>query len=313
MSSDPFSDVLALVKAQSVISGGLITGGAWAIRFDPPRKIKFFTIVRGTCALALDGRRSAIQLAAGDVVLLTAPRGYTLGTDLARKPRSATQLFANRDGQILQHGTGDDFFLLGGHVSLDAASRDLLLDALPPLIHVPASAAEAAPLRWLLEQLVRERLDGRPGALLATDQLAQLMFVQILRVHLASVAQGAASPALGIGWLRALGDDALAPAMRLMHSDPSRAWSLADLAKASAMSRSTFALRFKSLAGVPPLAYLTAWRIRLASQSLRDTDTSVAALARSLGYASESAFSAAFKRLTGTAPAHYRSAARAQA
>jgi AraC-like DNA-binding protein len=111
------------------------------------------------------------------------------------------------------------------------------------------------------------------------------------------------------GWLRALADPRIAPALRLMHSDPGRDWHLEELAKASAMSLTTFAFHFKAVAGVAPLTYLTEWRMHLAQRALREEDTPVAVIARSLGYTSESAFSNAFKRVTGGSPKAYRSAA----
>jgi AraC-like DNA-binding protein len=129
--------------------------------------------------------------------------------------------------------------------------------------------------------------------------------MQILRVHLAS------SSSLKAGLLRAVSDRRIAPALRLMHNDPGRAWQLEELARASAMSRATFALHFKTVAGVAPLTYLTEWRMRLAQRALREENTPVSVLAGSLGYTSESAFSNAFKRVTGTAPTHYRSSVRA--
>jgi AraC-like DNA-binding protein len=108
------------------------------------------------------------------------------------------------------------------------------------------------------------------------------------------------------GWLRALADPRIAPALRMMHGEPSRAWHLDDLAKACAMSRTTFALHFRAAVGVAPLTYLTAWRMRLAERALREEDTPVAVVARSLGYTSESAFSNAFKRINGRSPRTWR-------
>jgi len=104
----------------------------------------------------------------------------------------------------------------------------------------------------------------------------------------------------------AVGDRQLAPALKLMHSDPGRSWQLGELAKAAAMSRTTFALHFKEVAGIAPLAYLTAWRMRLAERALREERTPTSVLARSLGYTSESAFNNAFKRVTGQPPKRYR-------
>ncbi|WP_040844839.1 helix-turn-helix transcriptional regulator, partial [Nitrospirillum viridazoti] len=125
---------------------------------------------------------------------------------------------------------------------------------------------------------------------------------RILRAHLAT---GQPLPA---GWLRAATDARLAPALRLMHGDPGRAWQLSELAKAAAMSRTTFAQYFKAVAGMPPLAYLTAWRMRLAERALKEQDAPVSELAHRLGYASESALSNAFKRVTGVGPRRYRGA-----
>jgi AraC-like DNA-binding protein len=111
------------------------------------------------------------------------------------------------------------------------------------------------------------------------------------------------------GWLRSLGDPRIAPAMRLMHAEPARSWRLEELARACAMSRTTFANRFREVAGTTPLAYLAAWRMHLASRALREGEIAVATLAEKLGYASESAFSAAFKRAMGASPRTFRMAA----
>ena len=124
---------------------------------------------------------------------------------------------------------------------------------------------------------------------------------KIIRFYLA------AATTVTAGWLRALNDERIAPALRLMHGEPGRAWRLGDLAKHVGMSRTSFAMRFKTNAGVAPLTYLQNLRMRIAEQGLRDGKMSVAELAESLGYESDSAFSNAFKRRTGMAPKHYQS------
>jgi AraC-like DNA-binding protein len=204
-------------------------------------------------------------------------------------------------------GITGEFVMLGGHVAVDPARQDLLLDVLPPLIHVRGVSSEAAALLWMLDQLVQELAAKRPGVTQASSQLAQLMFVQALRAYLET------SGPTGGGWLRALGDDRIAPALHLVHGDPARSWTLGELAKAVGMSRSTFALRFKTVVGLSPLAYLLNWRMHLAERDLRKSDVPVASLAVTLGYASESAFSNAFKRTMGLAPKRYRTSVRAQA
>jgi AraC-like DNA-binding protein len=305
MTADPFSDILKLTNAETFISGGFSAGGSWAIRFPSPDKIKFFALVKGNCWLLIDSQESPIRVEEGDVFLLSAQRSFVLASDLTTIPVDATSLFTGTVYRTAKLGQGEDCIQIGGHVRLDPSSGGLLADVLPPLIHVKAASPHATVLRWLLDQLVREPVAELPGASLASAQLAQLLFVHILRVHLET------SGLLTTGWLRAVGDKRLAPALRLMHAEPGRSWQLEELAKAAAMSRTTFAHHFKTAAGVPPLTYLTEWRMRLAERALREENTPVSILAGQLGYTSESAFSNAFKRVTGNAPKRYRTAARA--
>ncbi|MGA3092964.1 MAG: AraC family transcriptional regulator [Terriglobales bacterium] len=306
VTADPFSDILKLVDAETVVTGGVTAEGLWAIRFPAADKVKFCAIVKGNCWACLDGGEEPLRAEAGDVFLLSAKRSFILASDMAAAPVEAASLFTGNVGKIARLGDSEDFIQIGGHVRLDPTSGGLLADVLPPLIHVRATSPQATVFRWLLDQLVHERAAELPGARLASAQLAQLMFIQILRAHLE-----AAGPA-ATGWLRALGDKRIAPALRLIHSDPARSWQLEELAKATAMSRTTFVVRFKAVAGVPPLTYLLNWRMRIAERALRAENVPVSILALSLGYTSESAFSNAFKRTLGMAPKRYREAARKQ-
>lgn len=300
MPSDPFSQILKLARAETLVTGGFTAGGPWAIRFPVPKTIKFFAVVKGQCWVTLDGE-APLRFATGDVGLLSAPRAFVLGSEPDVPPVDAMTLFSAAGRTTAQLGDGGDFAHIGGHVLLDRSSGRLLADVLPPWIHVQADMPEAGTFRWLLDRLVDERQSNLPGAELASAQLAQLLFIQVLRSHLAGTQRE------GRGWLRALGDPRIAPALRLMHDDPARVWRLEDLAAACAMSRTTFAERFRAVAGMAPLAYLTAWRMRLAEHALRDdAGASVASIASAVGYASESAFSNAFKRETGKSPRSYR-------
>ncbi|WP_395852546.1 AraC family transcriptional regulator [Cystobacter fuscus] len=305
MSDDPFSDILRLANARSVLSGGFTAGGSWAIRVPAPENIKFFAIVKGECQLRIDGEGAPVRVEKGDVVFISAQRSFVLSSNPRAIPKDGTRVFATSTTRFPKLGEGEDFFLLGGHVRIDVASGGLLEELLPSLMHVRATSPQATMLNWLIDRLVHEHETNLSGVSLASELLVQLMLVQTLRAHLATAST------LPAGWLRAMGDQRIAPALRLMHREPGHPWRLEELAKASAMSRTNFAVHFKSVAGVSPLAYLTAWRMRLAQRGLRDEDASVAELARSLGYTSESAFSNAFKRVTGRAPKHYRSAAKA--
>lgn len=305
MAEDPLSDVLRLANVQPVVAGGFTAGGRWSIRFPRPDKLKFFAIVKGGCWLCIDGEEEARRIEAGDVCLLSISESFLLAGDLEVVPLDATTLFTEENNRTNTIGTGEDCVQIGGHVRLDPITGRLLADILPPVIHIRSTVPQAAIVRWLLDQLVSERAFDRLGGSLASAQLIQLMFLQILRVYLET------SDSLPPGSFRAISDKRLATVIRLMHADPARSWRLDELARVAAMSRTTFAQYFKSVAGVAPLTYLTEWRMRLAEQALRDDDTPLSMLAGRFGYASESAFSNAFKRVTGMSPHRFRGTSRA--
>lgn len=299
--ADPFADILRLTQAQSLVTGGFSAAGAWALRFPAPDKIKFFAVVKGGCWVRLQGHAEPMRFETGDVGLLSARLESVLASSPEIAPIDAMGLFSLVDGRHTgQIGDGSEFAHLGGHVLLDPVSGPLLRDVLPPWIHIRAASPHATAFRWLLEQLVQERAEKQPGEQLASAQLAQLLFIQILRAHLLDHGPQAAS------WLRALSDPRIAPALRLMHGNPARHWRLDELASACAMSRTTFAARFKAAAGTAPLSYLGDWRMRLAERALADAATPIAVIAQTLGYTSESAFSTAFKRITGRSPSACR-------
>ncbi|MEU7410319.1 AraC family transcriptional regulator [Streptomyces sp. NPDC042638] len=304
MSLDPLSDALAVADARGVFSGGFTAGGPWAIRLRGRDRLKVNVVVRGGCLLVAEGGAEPVALTEGDVVVSDGRRSYVLCSEPGLEPVDPADVAVDPGTGMAALGGGDEVVCVSGHIDLSRDSGDLLRRALPGLIHVRGGAAEAPVLRWLTGQLTAEMAGGRAGSVFACDHLAQLMFVQVLRACL-SEADG-----LPAGWLRALADERLAPALRLMHADPAHPWRLAELARAAAMSRTTFAVRFRAAAGVPPLAYLQNWRMSLAARALRQDSAPVAALARSVGYTSESAFSNAFKRALGVAPRRYREAAR---
>ncbi|MBK4769390.1 MAG: AraC family transcriptional regulator [Pantoea sp. Morm] len=306
MSLDPFSDILRFVRAESLLTGGFTAGGRWALRFPAPDKIKFFAIIKGSCWVILEGESEPFHFATGDVGLLSAKRAFVLASHPDEPPVDAMSVFYGAGKGHAPIGSGDDFVHIGGHVLLDPASGRLLTHVLPPWIQVPAASPQAASFRWVLDQLVQEGQHVQPGSQLATAQLAQLLFIQILRAHLQT------SSALPASWLRALSDARLAPALQRLHGEPARNWHLDELARACAMSRTRFAQYFRQVVGITPIAYLTAWRMRLAERALQEENEAVAVVAQTLGYASESAFSHAFKRETGQSPNAFRRAVRLQ-
>jgi len=299
MPHDLVSELLDIMNATSVLSGGLRAGGAWAIDFPASEQIKFWGIQRGEAWIVIDGG-TPIRAGAGDVFLFHAAGRHTLASDLAARPVPLQDLVAGRLGAMNRHGDGDEFLMFGGKVELEAGCEPLLFAGLPPMIHLSGQEARTREIHWILDRLVQERDAMLPGWEQAGIQLAHLMFIGILRAYLADRSK------LGRGMLRAVSDERLAPALRLMHGAPGRAWRLAELAQAAAMSRASFAENFKAVAGTSPLHYLTELRMRLAQKQLRNSRVPLARLAEAFGYASESAFSNAFKRVLGQSPKHFR-------
>lgn len=296
---DPLSDVLSLLKLRSYMSGGFDAGGDWSIRFGPHEGIKLYAVVSGECWLAVEGVAEPLRVSTGDCFLL--PRGWPvrIASDLALPPIDALTILPNgRDGGILSFNGGGDFFSVGGHFALTGDHAGILLGALPPIVHLRQESDKAA-LRWCLERMRQELREPQPGGFLVAQQLATMMLVQALRLHLAEGLRG------GVGWLFALANPRMRAAISAVHEDPAQRWSLQAMAERAGMSRTAFTLKFKQTVGTSPMEYLTRWRMLLAGDRLANSGASIAAIALSLGYESESAFSTAFKRIMGCSPRRY--------
>jgi AraC-like DNA-binding protein len=303
---DPLSDTLSLIDARCLVSGGFTAGGTWGLRFWPQAPLKLVAVARGSCWLAVDSEGPPVLLEAGDAAVVNGWKQVILADSPDTEHADMTDAFTASETGVIAVSDGDSVAVIGGHVEVNQAGEDLLLATLPPITRIRGTAEEAHAIGWLLERILREMVVRPPGAAFAAHQHAQLLLVEVFRAYLA----GAESfPA---GWLRAIADERLAPALRAMHADVSRSWSLDELARLCAMSRTTFVDRFRAAAGVPPVTYLHQWRIRLAERELRTGDAPIARLAPALGYGSESAFSNAFKRATGLSPRKYREGQRAR-
>jgi len=296
---DPLSSVLRTLHPQHVLFAGLRAGQAWALAFPPPPGIKFNAVVEGRCWLSVEGLPQAIRLDAGDCFLLTQQRGFALASDPGLPREPAEPLYEAAPAGIAEHGSADQFFLVGGRFTFATQAR-LLFDGLAPAIVVRGASEQAALLRWALPLLARELAEPAPGSALAIEHLGQLMLIQALRLHLTDTQQTFPN------WLRVLSDHQLAPAIQAIHADPARRWTVAELAAIARMSRSTLALKFKTRAGLAPLEYITRWRMWLATTALSRGDQTISALAAQLGYLSDSAFSHAFRRVLGQSPRAYR-------
>jgi len=296
---DPLSDVLSLLKPLNYMSGGFDNGGAWSLKFPRHEGIKCYALVSGQCWLSLEGVSDPVRLEAGDCFLL--PRGlpFSLASDLALTPVDAYTFFKlPMNGAIRTINGGGDCFGVGGHFTLSGRHADILLGMLPPIVHIRKESDRAA-LRWSLERMGQELRDPQPGGVLVAQQLAYMILVQALRLHLAEGLSG------GVGWLFALADKQMSAAISAMHDDPTHRWTLQELAERAGMSRSIFALKFKQTVGASAMEYLTRWRMLLAGDRLANSSDPISVIAPSLGYESESAFSTAFKRVMGCSPRQY--------
>lgn len=301
---DPLSEVLALMKPQVYVAGGFAVSGDAAIYFPRHQGIKCYAMLSGECWLVVEGAPEPVLLHAGDCFLL--PRGlpFRLATDLALEPVSfreaCTRLDMRREAPGVTEGAR---YIAGGHFALTGGPAEMLLQSLPPIVHIRRESDKAA-MRWSLERMREELSDPQPGGSLIAQQLAYTMLVQALRLHLADAASA------GSGWLAALSDKHMSLAIASMHGDPGYPWTLQSLAERVGMSRSVFALRFRETVGATPIEYLTRWRMLLAAERLTTSSEGLSAIAQSLGYESESAFGKAFRRVMGCSPRQYsRSAA----
>jgi AraC-like DNA-binding protein len=297
---DVVSGVLSLLNPRASFSASLTTGGDWAVYFPGYEGVKFTAVIRGSCWLAVEGVAEPIELKPGDCYLLTTAQPYRQASDLSVEAIDVRAVFANAVDGRASYGRSEDSMLIGGRFSFDRNQTSILLDTLPPVIHIRAKSTHASIIPWILERLMDELATVEPGAALMVDHLAHMLFVQVLRAYLAS------GENLPVGWLGGLADARIGLALNLMHRSPARRWTLADLTSATGMSRSAFSSRFKRLVGTGPLDYLLRWRMQLAARELRTSAEPISSIAFSLGYESESAFGNAFKRVMGKAPKRYQ-------
>jgi len=297
---DPLSDVLSLLKPLSYVSAGFDAGGDWSIQFaDQHAFIKCYAVISGACWLSVADVPDAVRLTAGDCFVLPSGRPFRLASDLTLTPVDAGPIFSPaRYGGVVTYNRGGDFFLVGSRFAVSGAHAGMLLGMLPPIVHIRRESDQAA-LRWSVERMMQELREQQPGGFLVAQHLAHMMLVQALRLHLAEGVRG------GVGWFFALADKQMAAAIGAMHEDPAHRWTLPELAARAGMSRSSFALKFKATVGASPLDYLTRWRMLLAGDRLTNSGDPISVIALSLGYASESAFSTAFKRVMGCSPRQY--------
>lgn len=293
---DPLSEIVSFLEPKSYHVGGFEAGGDWSIGFDTYDGIKCYAVTAGSCWLVVAGAGDPVHLEQGDCFLLPHGLPFRVGSDPALPPEDWRRYFiGSRDSAVIRLNDRAYVILLGGHFQLAGPHAAMLLDILPPAVHL-RSEAERATLRWAFDRMGRELADARPGGVLIIQRLAYMILVEALRLHL--------DASRGVGWLFALADRQVGAAISAIHREPARRWTVATLAAEVGMSRSGFAVRFRQLAGDGPIEYQTHWRMLLAGRSLARGEP-IGVVARSMGYGSESAFSTAFKRVMGVTPRHH--------
>jgi AraC-like DNA-binding protein len=292
---DPLTQVISLLQPGAVFSKGISGAGRWGVRYSAFGYPSFCAVLEGACKLAVDGQEP-ITLEAGDFVLLPATPGLTLSGFHPVRPKKVDPHAEASPGGEVRHGTQDgppDVRLLGGYFVFGSPDAALLVSLLPQQIHVRGEPRLATLVRLVSDEAPAERA----GRDLVLTRLVEILLIEALR----STHGAAASP----GLLRGLGDARLARAIRHMHESPARPWTVVQLAKEAALSRSAFFDRFTRAVGIPPMEYLLAWRMALAKNLLRNGGRGIADVAEQVGYASASTFSTAFSRHVGQPPARF--------
>lgn len=292
---DPLSEIISLLRPRAVFTKGISGAGRWGVRYTDFGHPGFCVVIEGACRLAVDGQEE-LTLEAGDFVLLPTTPGFTMsGFEPVTPERIDPHLAALAPAEV-RHGTPDgppSVRLLGGYFIFDSEDSGLLVSLLPRLVHVRGVER----LSILVKLLTDEAAHRQSGRDLVLSRLVEILLVESLRLT-----QAPDAPA---GLLRGLGDARLAEAIRQIHAYPERPWTMAQLAKEAALSRSAFFDRFLRSVGVPPMEYLLAWRMVLAKDLLRREAITIAEVAERVGYGSASTFSTAFSRHVGLPPGRY--------
>ena len=300
---DPLAEIVTLLQPAARFSKVVVGAGRWRVHREELGQPFYCVVIDGSCRLAVDGD-AVTTLHAGDFVLIPAAQQFTMNS---REPLAPGDVDAPPtplpDGEFrLGIQTGPpDVRLLVGHCSFGSPDAALLVSLLPRLVHVRDDNRLATVVQLVADESRARRLAR--DVILA--HLLEVLFIEALR----SGTGTATSP----GLLRGLADTRLAEAIRQMHGNPARPWTVAELANAAALSRSAFFERFNRTVGLAPMGYLLAWRMALAKQLLRRREGALTEVAERVGYSSASTFSVAFARHVGMPPMRYARASVAEA
>lgn len=291
---DPLAEVVTLLQPAARFSKVVSGAGCWRVRRAEAGQPFYCVILDGSCHLAVDGHES-IPLQKDDFVLIPSAHGFTMSSIQPMTSEDFTTPVALLHGEFRlgAEGAPPDVLLLVGHCTFGSPDAALLVSLLPQLVHVRGEKR----LATLVQLIGEESRAQRPARDVIVARLLEVLLIEALR----STAGTAASPSL----LRGLADARLAVAIRRMHESPTQSWTVAQLAKEAALSRSAFFERFRRAVGVAPMEYLLAWRMALAKNLLRRKQGGIAEVAERVGYSSASTFSVAFTRHVGVPPTRY--------
>ncbi|MFI9235121.1 AraC family transcriptional regulator [Streptomyces sp. NPDC053079] len=276
---DVLSDIMAALRTGRPHSAFSEWRGRWRTDIGSYTGAGFHIVLEGTCRLVPAAGGESFELAAGDAVFL--PHG------------TAHTLIGDSPGPIV---------MLCGAYHLDRSRAHPLLGDFPEVVHLPTRGGRHPALGAVVALFGDELRTPGPGTDAALPALLELLLVHLMRAWFVE----RTDRHISTGWCGALADPAIGPALRALHGEPSRPWTVADLAVRAGLSRAAFARRFSALVGRPPLAYLTWWRLTLAARLLRESDAPLAAIAQRIGYTSQFAFAHAFKRAYGVSAGRYR-------
>jgi len=268
--------------------------------------ILYHYVVEGDFRIRVEGEDGDdLIIRAGEVVLLPRNDLHLMGSDLSLPPVAGSDIIQlPKDGGLfsINHGgAGARTRMICGFLGCASAEGNPVISTLPPLLKL--SVEHGGPAEWIrstFQYAAEEVSAGRPGSETVLAKLSELLFVEAVRRYAEALPDGQT------GWLAGLREPYVARALALLHRDITRRWTVADLGREVGLSRSALADRFIRLIGVPPMHYLANWRMQVATQKLRGTNASLAQIAEIVGYDSEAAFSRAFKKAFGAAPATWR-------
>lgn len=293
--TDPLAEVVLLLQPGAPYTKVVSGAGAWRVRRTGVGQPFYWAILEGSCRLSVDAQQP-VDLHEGDFVLIPSASEFAVSSVEPEAPDDLdTVPVALLDGKFrLGEQSGPpNVVMLVGHCVFGSPDAALLVSLLPQLVHVRGEQR----LATLVQLVGEESRARRPARDVVLARLMEVLLIEALR----STAGMGAAPRL----LRGLADIRLAVALRQMHESPTRQWTVAQLAKEAALSRSAFFARFTQALGVAPMEYLLAWRMALAKNLLLRDQTSVAQVAQRVGYSSASTFSVAFTRHVGLPPSRY--------